>query len=169
MIKNLIILIFLLILVGCNDTEYVSYVVPAVKKEIVNQNFEQVWVCDNNSLIEIYVDADNRIYIESQGQQINSINKFDVNQNNYSRHPSQDVERLQSNSENKFTYERNINYSSGNNLRRDANDDLITGNRRTKYEFELNNDAMLLKITIYDKLIGESNPIVFTERELNCE
>lgn len=135
----------------------------------VAQDFEGVWGCDNNGLIELYMDSVNRVYIEAEGQQLVSLNPKGLNGNNFADHPSQDAERLPVKN-GRVRYQKNISYSSGNNLKKDSDNSSITGSRRTDYEFRMNEDRQLIvRIRVFDKLIGQSGAKVLANRTITCE
>ena len=169
-----------LMLIGCgSNTEYVYVdreveVEKEVEKEViveVAQDFEKVWLCDNNGTIEIYVDYEGRVYVDSFQQNLISVNPDGLNRISYADHPTFDVERLSLTEDLKFTYQNDFRYSSGNNVRRDSNNDLITGDKRTDFEFTLNEDKdqLQIRIKVYDKEIGQNGARVRANRLLTCE
>jgi hypothetical protein len=143
-----------------------------VEKEVIkevekNQPFEGVFGCPNNGLIELYEDSQDRVYIEAEGWQVVTINPKVLNGNNFADHPSIDAERLPK--KNGFvTFEKDISYNSGNNLREDKNNDLITGTKRTKLFIESLEDGIKIRIEVYNKKIDESNQKRLVNRTIVC-
>lgn len=188
--KNLSLLFMFFLLVSCGEdivyrTVEKEVEVPGpevevpveveVEKEVIKevfievpQEFEAVWSCENNGLIELYVDSQDRVYIEAEGQQLVSVNPKGLNGNNFADYPAVDAERLPL-SNGKVKYQKDVNYNSGSNLRKDKDNALINGTFRTDYTFSiLEDDTLKVQVQTFDKKIGQSGAKRTTNRTIIC-
>lgn len=178
-------LILCLVFSSCNSkkTEYVTLDNPVeikevekeviVEKEIeitkeVNQPFEGIFGCPNNGLIELYEDSQGRVYIESQGWQLTSVNPKGLNGISFAVHPKMEAKKLPKKN-NAIKFEKDISYSSGSNVREDVNNNIVTGLKRTKLSLKVLETGIKVKIEVFNKKIGESEQIRIVKRELICE
>lgn len=138
------------------------------KEVLVNQTFENIWLCDNASVVEIYTDSENRFYIDSYNQQIRTLNPSSPQPKTTTNHPSFDVERLDLNKKNQIVYTYDVTYSNGHNLRKDLDNSTITGKKGTQYTFTETTEGMSLNIKVFDRVSSDKNRKVIVNRTIQC-
>lgn len=155
--KNLLFIALLLVGCGKQTTTYVTESIET-KEVFVKQDFERVWYLNNNSLLEILQNADDKVTFLSVNQSLQSINPKN---STFAHHPKITDANV-SIVNGKVFLSKNVNYNSGHDLEEDVSGANITGQRRTDYTFEIKDNGKLkLTIEVYsNKISNNANYIV---------
>lgn len=135
--------------------------------QMVAQDFEGFYYCDNNSNIELVTDYNNSVIVESYGQSMNSVNPKN---GTLGTHPTVSYRDLVINGNKLVIFPRNYNYSSStHDIENDTTGSNITGNKRTDVLFQLNNDKSLkVEFTIYSNAVNSNINSVIAKRTFTC-
>jgi hypothetical protein len=153
----------LLLLVSCNDNEYLTVEQVNV---VESQEFEGFYYCDNSSQIELLVDFADRVTIETTGQSLNSINPKN---GTLGTHPVIGDRDLLMNGNKLIINPRNYHYSSlSHDIEEDLSGNNITGHKRTDIEISKTDGGIQILIKIYAGAVNQNINNIIAERTINC-
>lgn len=175
--KNVILSVLVIGLIGCEDVRYEVHPEKVIEKEIIKEVPVEIEK-EHEFLYAGYFNLDgpsdaNCIYLDEKQPNVvdietdcQSLVTINPENDTLGQFPSISASNLLV-IDGEIRYTRNLNYSSGNDIEEDVSGSNITGNRRTDFLFQKVDNRLKLTIRIYKNANNNNLNYIVAERVFN--